>query len=167
VKIRASLVALALVALALPAAAAGPNDKVTGAGLTVPTSFGSSLQFSLEAKSDADGSDARGNLNYRDVNWTPNSPNGRARVTEMCVVGDQAALFGDFVGDPAQFPFGPGFPNAFVLVQDNGNPNNGTPDLAFVTGWAGGHPNICTLFGLYASALRPLESGNLSVTDAS
>jgi hypothetical protein len=59
VKIRALLLALALATAALPASAAGPIDTVTGAGTVLPTNAGSALQFSLQAKSDADGSHAR------------------------------------------------------------------------------------------------------------
>ena len=53
-KIRAFLMAIALVAFALPVTAASPGDKVTGNGI-VSDRLGTATKFNVSAHSDAAG----------------------------------------------------------------------------------------------------------------
>ena len=164
-KIRAFLMAIALVAFALPVTATSPDDKATGNGI-VSDRFGTATKFNLSAHSDADGANADGSATYQRVIWVgPDpAPQGKVDVTDLNVAGDTACVAGAFRGDPETWPFGPGYPYAIIVVVDNGPASADPGDTGVAFGVTGGDCDDWTAFGLLIDV--PLTQGNIGVIDA-
>ena len=148
--------------------AASPNDSATGAGTSLGSGpIGDFLHFTVSAHSGASGEDPRGNIVYRflDPNDEGVWPGGKPRSADIiCVLvdGNTAAVVAEFKkGDR---PFGNGYPFLGLLVEDNGQPSDATPDRALATGFSG---VTCEEFRAAATPhLQPLVSGNVRVDDA-
>ena len=140
-----------------------PNDAATGSG-RVEGLYGAVADFSLSARSGPAGEDAKGNLNFRNVDY-PDGQNGTVAVTCLLVVGNEAIIGGpwkkssSFPDPDVDFDFG------ILYVQDNGQPNGPVADVGVAYGTTG--PLDCgALLDFSRIFAQPLLHGNVVVRDA-
>jgi hypothetical protein len=163
--------ALSGVALATPSATntVGNQNRDFAAGSAkLAHPFAAFSEVSLGASSGPAGEDPRGFINLRNADFGP-PYDGKGNVDCLSVKDNVAVSVAEFKEDS---PF-PGFPNALIIVEDNGGPSSGIPDRVWATGLDYDPDQItvegiCNLYVELAQffPLEPIESGNLTVHDA-
>lgn len=143
------------------------RDFAAGSGkLAHP--FAAFSEVSLGASSGPSGENPQGFINLRNADFGP-PYDGKGNVACLAVEGNVAVSVAEFEDDS---PF-PGYPNALIIVEDNGGPGGTIPDRVWATGMAYDPEQItledtCNLYIQVAQflPLEPIESGNLTVHDA-
>lgn len=164
------LVALAAAAFAAPASAShsngtGPrNDLAAGSGTfattTGPGGTATAMAFSFSAH--ATNSGIHGNVNFRGAEFTGEELNGKGEVVCFEVSDNRALVVFEFKD---VHPFGPDVDFGLLIVEDNGEPSDPTPDRAIAAGISGEHgapPARCPTLAESVGVL-PVESGNVTV----
>ena len=107
-----------LTAVAPSVGGATAGDSVHGGGQLPPTASGCVNHFAVNARSDADGTDAKGVLHYQAANCKAFF---NADVVCVRVAGNRASVVAEFRnnrGDPA-------FEGLLAFYEDNGQPEGG------------------------------------------
>jgi hypothetical protein len=143
------------------------RDYAAGSG-TLAHPFAAFSEVSLGASSGPSGEDPQGFINLRNADFGP-PYDGKGHVACLAVKDNVAVSVAEFENDS---PF-PGYPYALIIIEDNGRPNSAVPDRVWATGMAYDPEQItleatCNLYVQVAQflPLEPLESGNLTVHDA-
>jgi hypothetical protein len=163
------LVALLLVLAAPPASAAPKGDTVSGTGRVAPYGTAMSggqgthkVEFSVNARSEADGSNPSGTIRYRIAGWAE----ATADVTCLWTNGDRAVAGGVIRAGYTQ----PGYGILLLALEDNGPPGTAS-DMAtpFISPSSEDPYTICAdraATGEAFIARQVVTSGNISVRDA-
>ena len=158
---RKLLIVAGLALFAFPAVASAQNDVARGSGFT----FGSfPSEFSFNAQSNFNGTEASGSVSFTNTNTDPNQTY-KGRVTCLQVIGNQATMSGD-ITDIQGFPVFTG-PTAFVLRATDTGKFGTAPDMVdyFLLFGAPPPPAPSCLAGFTLFPF-PIQSGEIVIKDS-